>query len=151
MQYSGVKVDEIWKPENDAGGCKAQSGSRTKPWSGVEGAPAFKLFWKTHDQFPNSSNECCENWFWCKKKRELSFIVINIFTIPALSQKISQHIKKITLMTWKLWKKIVTLSLYSPHRAYLIKVPPAPRFFMSADSHSLSQRWADSQLNAAIS
>jgi len=23
-------------------------------------APAFKLFWKTHDTFPNSLNTCCK-------------------------------------------------------------------------------------------
>jgi len=34
-------------------------------------SPAFKLFWKTHDPFPNSSNSCCKLqitvWFWCKE------------------------------------------------------------------------------------
>ena len=44
------------------------------------------------------------------KKRELSFIVMNI---PLLSQTISQNIKKVVLITWKLWKNIVTLSLYA--------------------------------------
>jgi len=40
-------------------------------------APGFKLFWKTHNQFPNSSKAYCnlqitvlKNWFGCPKKKE---------------------------------------------------------------------------------
>ena len=55
-------------------------------------APAFKLFWKTLDPFPNSSNVCCncfKNWFGCHFVLELSFIVIDISPFPSLSKKIS--------------------------------------------------------------
>jgi len=38
-------------------------------------APGFKLFWKTHDPFPNSSKACCKllitvlkSWFRCQKE-----------------------------------------------------------------------------------
>jgi len=47
-------------------------------------APGFKLFWKTHDPFPNSSKACklqitvLKNCFGCQKKKKLSIIVINI-------------------------------------------------------------------------
>jgi len=45
------------------------------------------------------ANNCFEKLVWMSKNIELSFIVINISPITSLSQKISQHIKKIMLMT----------------------------------------------------
>ena len=58
-------------------------------------APWFKLFWKTHDPFPNSSKACCKLQIQC-----------NCF------EKLVWMSKKVMLMTCrKLWK-IVTLSLH---------------------------------------
>jgi len=51
-----------------------------------------------------------KNWFGCQKARELSFIVIEYDPYALF---VTKDKKKIRLNTKKLWKKIVTLSLYA--------------------------------------
>jgi len=74
-----------------AGGCKAHSGSRVKPWSGVQGAKDSQKLLDLSCFGRPMQITVLKNWFVCPtKKGELAFIVINIPPIPPLSQKISQ-------------------------------------------------------------
>ena len=84
------------------------------------------------------------------KVNNLSFLTSIFFVFSSYYFSNNNH-----FFTHNYYFNLLTLLLSTVHAARILQSPPTPRFFMSADSYSLSRYWAEStqrcdQLNCPL-